>query len=127
MDIIYCGTPGLQAQVLATYLGKLGHAVSSVENAHELLSSVRAAPPAFVILALEETPPALVRLARHLLPDPASAFPHIFILYEGEPFDTQLEAITLITGAARLQRLIDQIRVCGRQTRAPIENSIPSR
>ncbi len=127
MDIIYCGTPGLQAQVLATYLGKLGHSVVTVENAHELLSRVYNAPPAFVILALDEPSPALVRLSRRLLPDPASAFPHIFILYEGEPFDTQLEAITLITGAARLQRLIDHIRVFGRQVSMQAHTAVQSR
>ena len=109
--IIYCGAPDIQAQVLATYLSKLGHPVHQLENVPQLLSAVRAAPPSFVILALEETPPALLHLSRKLIGDPSSAFPHVFILYRGEPFDTQPEAITLPTGGTRLQRLVDSIRV----------------
>ncbi len=113
-NIIYYGAADLQAQVLATYLAKLGYGFQQLESKQQLLTIVRAATEAVIVLALAETPPVLMRFARELVPDPSSAFPHIFILYEGAPFDTQLEAITLITGPARLQRLVEHLLALNR-------------
>ncbi len=113
-NIIYYGAADLQAQVLATYLAKLGYGFQPLESKQQLLTVARTAPESVIVVALPGPPPVLMRFARELVSDPSSAFPHIFILYEGEPFDTQLEAITLIAGPARLQRLVEHLVILNR-------------
>ncbi len=107
--IIYYGSPGLQAQALEAYLSKLGYRVDTARNISEVLAFVRVKPQSLVILGLDCPPAVLLGLSREIITDPSSAFPHVFILYSREPFDTDLEAVTLITGRMKLKRLVDYI------------------
>ncbi|MGB8647132.1 MAG: hypothetical protein WCF84_17985 [Anaerolineae bacterium] len=107
--IIYYGAAGLQAQVLSSYFSNLHCRFETAHSIEELIDLARHADRAIVILALDDSPPHLIRIARQVIPNPSSAFPHVFILYGGEPFDTQLETITLVTGSARLRRVADEI------------------
>ncbi len=106
--IIYCGPSGLEASVLTDYFSKLGCSVRYTETAGELVHATRAAPNPLIILTLSVPTPTLIQLSRQLVCDPASAFPHIFILSD-EPFDAQLEAITVITGKSKLPTLASYV------------------
>ncbi len=112
--IIYYGVAGLPADILDAYFHRLGLDFQRVQGKQELLNVVRAQSRPVIVLALNEPPANLIELARKLIPDPSSAFPHIFILYEGEPFDAQLEPITVLTGQSKLSKLADQITVLQR-------------
>jgi hypothetical protein len=112
--IIYYGVGGLPADALRTYLKNLGLRVECAHSTRNLLAVVRAVPRPVVILALDASPAVVTRLARQLVVEPSSAFPHVFILYDGETFDAELEAITVITGPGRLSRLVDHIQAFSR-------------
>ena len=103
--IIYYGDSGLCADILDAYFCNLHLRFEHAEKARDLLTCVQRAPQPVVVLSLNEPPSSLMQLARELISDPSNAFPHIFILYDGEPFDAQLEAVTVITGASKLSRL----------------------
>lgn len=109
--IIYYGALGLQSEVLHTYFTNLGVGFRVAETPNELVQLTRSLPYPLVVIADSRAPSDLVRTARQLVPDPSSAFPHVFILADAEPFDAQLEAITVITGPSRLRRLSEHLRV----------------
>ncbi len=107
--VIYYGPAGLAADALDAFFCKLRLRFERVQTQRDLLTAVRRAPRPVVVLALSESPDVLMRLARQIIPDPSSAFPHVFILYDGEPFDAQLEAVTVLTGTAKLSRLTEHV------------------
>ncbi len=107
--IIYYGSPGLQAQTLAAYFSKLGYCVHSARTIPEIQSIVQVESRPLVVLDLDASPSTLIHLSREIAQDPSSAFPHIFILYDGKPFDTTLESVTLIAGRDKLRRLAHHI------------------
>ncbi len=106
-SLIYFGDPGLRADVLNAYFCKLGLPFECAQTVRDLFTLVRQVACPIVILALpiSESPDARLQLARQLVTDPSEAFPHVFILSEGEPFDAQLEAITVLAGSGKLPRL----------------------
>ncbi len=109
--IIYYGALGLQSEVLYTYFTNLGVGFWTAATAAELLQLAGSHSRPLVVLADNGSPAELMRTARRLVHDPSSAFPHVFILTDAEPFDAQLEAITVITGPAKLRHLAEQLRV----------------
>ncbi len=115
--IIYYGVSGLPADVLDAYFCKLHLPFEQAQTMRDLLTIVRLVPRPVVVLNLPEPPDVLIRLARQLIADPSEAFPHIFILYEGEPFDAQLEAITVIAGKSKMPRLAGHVLCLVRQSR----------
>ncbi len=108
--IIYYGESGLQGQVISTYFVHLGFTVRTAQDTHKLLTLVRRVHHPLVILSLNETPSFLMYLARLLIQDGTGAFPHVYILFEGDPFDAQLEGVTVTAGASRLSRLAEHLR-----------------
>ncbi len=108
--IIFYGPAGLQSQILAAYFKNLGYAFQRVNSQGALLSCVFEEPNSVVIIAFPDSPRALISLARQVASGGSGAYPHIFILHEGERFDTELEAVTLITGRFKLEQLARQIR-----------------
>ncbi len=108
--IIYYGEAGLQADVLAAYLAKLGFCFMRVSSVSSLVDAVRAQGSPLVVLALNSSPPVLISIARQVVEDVWDAFPHVFILYPGSPFDAQLESVTVIAGARRFAHLEKQLR-----------------
>ncbi len=111
--IIYHGAPGLQAQTLIAYFSKLGYSVLTAHTTPEIQALVGCEWHPVVVLDLKAPSSTLIRLSREIIQDPSSAFPHIFILYDGKPFDTQLEAVTLLTGREKLKRLVNYVTAIG--------------
>ncbi len=103
--VIYYGPRDLQREVLAAYFYKLDFPFQTVETAAALAGAVRRAARTVAIIAVPDSPSALIHLARSLVTDPSDAYPHVFILTPGEAFDAQVEAITVISGALKLSQL----------------------
>ncbi len=99
---------------MITYFSKLGFCVDAPRTIAETLELVHSEPRALLILDMDASPAVLIQLCRAIIQDPSSAFPHIFILHNGKPFDTTLESVTLITGRNKLKRLADHISVVSR-------------
>ncbi len=108
--VIYYGESALQGQVLAAYFARLGFTVHTAEDTQHLLTLTRQVDRPLVILSLSEAPSFLTYLARVLIQDVSSAFPHVYILDEGESFDAHFEGVTVITGPSRLSQLAGHLR-----------------
>ncbi len=111
--IIYHGAPGLQAQTLTAYFIKLGYSVLTAHSTSEIRALADSEWQPVVVLDLKAPSSTLIHLSREIIQDPSGAFPHLFILYDGKPFDTQLEAVTLIAGRDKLKRLVNYITAIG--------------
>ncbi len=105
LPIIYYGEHDLQAQVLDSYCRKLGFCFSTVNDLPTLMGEVRSDPESLVIVAVNASPDGLIGLARLVIDDPSNAFPHVFLLYPGKPFDAQMESVTVLSGKHRLSDL----------------------
>ncbi len=103
--IIYYGKEDLRSQVLCAYFAKLNCGVQVVRRLPDLFTAVSSVPNPIVILCDTEPAPTLVRLARAVIPDLDRPVPPVYILYDGEPFDAKLPAVTVITGPSKLGTL----------------------
>ncbi len=108
--IIYLGAPGLQAQILASYFSKLDVAFQSVCTESDLVALIDTVPSPIVVLAPNGSPAVVMQLVHELVTSSLRSLPHIFVLYEGTPFDSQLETVTVVSGSSKLTRLASDIR-----------------
>ncbi len=113
-QLVYYGPAGLQSDTVVAYFAKLGFRVRAPHTMAETLDLVRAEPNALLVLDMDASPPTLIQLCRTIVQDPDSGFPHIFILHNGKPFDTTMEAVTLITGRDKLRSLASHVSAFAR-------------
>ncbi len=107
--IIYYGKIDLRAQILSAYFVKLNYGVHIAHNLPDLFSTAKETPNPIVVIADDEPVPTLIRLASAVIPDLRRSTPPVFIVYDGEPFDANLPAVTVITGPGKIHALTRHI------------------
>ncbi len=119
--IIYFGPPGLECDVLKSYLNRSGYPVFTVSRGEALESTLHDHPDAIAVISASGPPRELSNFAHRLLEGraaqrsgaPARA---VLILYDGPRFDPGAEGAYVITQPQRISQAVQRVLMLTRES-----------
>ncbi len=113
--IIYLGRPGLQAQILASYLAKLDVSFQCACMRSDVLAIACRVRQPVIVLDLGVPTNAITRLVDRIIQAISPIGMHVYILDHSDSLNVQADMVTVISGTCKLTQLVQNIRSLARQ------------